>query len=437
MKAAADAHLARKIPTSRETFRLYCNGALNLDPNNVMPNTRYPRIFYNKFDATSGCACVLRDMRSDGRVAVYEACSPDALQCTVLEAPPPLQVGQCGNQIGSRSGIWHCGSTRPSAGGATLTILWGRFFRQQPGEGQALKARAVLVDMEEGVVGELLKGRLRGVFDHSALITDVSGSGNTGLSGTANTASGTGRPCLSPFGDAPSSATACSASSLLHSMGGGTGSGLGTAISSCCGTQYPKFVTAVYPSEDDDVITSPYNSVLAMRCLTDYADCKDAKPFDAMNRHSGQPAAEPHGFRPFSGTLNVDLNEISMNWCRFPRLHYLLAAPESPCPPAPAAQAAGSGIQRVVSARRLSCSRPSRDRHLYLACALLLRGRIDLSDVRRCVDRLGNRLAFADWNPDCWKIGHCAVPRLGSSSRCLSLANNTAIGASLHLLGET
>ena len=34
-----------------------------------------------------------------------------------------------------------------------------------------------------------------------------------------------------------------------------------------------RFSTVVYPSEDDDVITSPYNSVLAMRQLTDGADC--------------------------------------------------------------------------------------------------------------------------------------------------------------------
>ena len=38
--------------------------------------------------------------------------------------------------------------------------------------------QAVLVDMEEGVVSEMLKGPLRDVFDHQQLITDVSGSGN-------------------------------------------------------------------------------------------------------------------------------------------------------------------------------------------------------------------------------------------------------------------
>ena len=34
------------------------------------------------------------------------------------------------------------------------------------------------MDMEEGVVSEVLKSPLRDVFDHQQLITDVSGSGN-------------------------------------------------------------------------------------------------------------------------------------------------------------------------------------------------------------------------------------------------------------------
>ena len=41
-----------------------------------------------------------------------------------------------------------------------------------------VRAQAVLVDMEEGVVSELLRGPLSEVFDHRQLITDVSGSGN-------------------------------------------------------------------------------------------------------------------------------------------------------------------------------------------------------------------------------------------------------------------
>lgn len=56
----------------------------------------------------------------------------------------------------------------------------------------------------------------------------------------------------------------------------GTGSGLGSCVLNLLEEEFPdvcRFVTAVYPSAEDDVITSPYNSVLAMRELTEHADC--------------------------------------------------------------------------------------------------------------------------------------------------------------------
>lgn len=34
-----------------------------------------------------------------------------------------------------------------------------------------------------------------------------------------------------------------------------------------------RFVTSIYPSGEDDVITSPYNSILAMKELNEHADC--------------------------------------------------------------------------------------------------------------------------------------------------------------------
>lgn len=56
----------------------------------------------------------------------------------------------------------------------------------------------------------------------------------------------------------------------------GTGSGLGTRVLSLLEEEFPevcRIVTSVYPSAEDDVVTSPYNSVLAMRELTEHADC--------------------------------------------------------------------------------------------------------------------------------------------------------------------
>jgi tubulin epsilon len=78
---------------------------------------------------------------------------------------------------------------------------------------------------------------------------------------------------------------------LLHSLGGGTGSGVGTyilralevwwrcqpcggdVVSFLCRLRFPefpgvfRFTASVFPSEEDDVVTSPYNAVLALHQL--------------------------------------------------------------------------------------------------------------------------------------------------------------------------
>lgn len=63
---------------------------------------------------------------------------------------------------------------------------------------------------------------------------------------------------------------------LLHSLGGGTGSGVGTYILNLLEDEFPgvfRFAASVFPSQDDDVITSPYNALLALAELTEHADC--------------------------------------------------------------------------------------------------------------------------------------------------------------------
>ena len=47
----------------------------------------------------------------------------------------------------------------------------------------------------------------------------------------------------------------------MHSLGGGTGSGLGSYVLEMLADHFPavyRFTTSVFPQEDDDVVTSPY-----------------------------------------------------------------------------------------------------------------------------------------------------------------------------------
>eukprot|EP00922_Rhytidocystis_sp_ex-Travisia-forbesii_P025914 GHVS01038004.1.p1 GENE.GHVS01038004.1~~GHVS01038004.1.p1 ORF type:complete len:233 (-),score=28.97 GHVS01038004.1:316-1014(-) len=125
---------------------------------------------------------------------------------------------------------------------------------------------------------------------------------------------------------------------LIHSLGGGTGSGLGTYALELLEDNYPevfRFVTAVFPSADDDVITSPYNSCLAISKLRAHASCvfpvandalmnacrqkcntqvaRKKNAFDDMNEIVANLLINLTSSMRFEGSLNVDLNEITTN----------------------------------------------------------------------------------------------------------------------------
>lgn len=141
---------------------------------------------------------------------------------------------------------------------------------------KSLKARAILVDMEQGPVHETLSGPLGELFDQQQFITDVSGAGNNWAHGHCLYGPKYKDELVTKLHRAVELCDSLQSFFVLHSMGGGTGSGLGTYILGLLEDQYPdvyRFTTAIFPSEDDDVVTSPYNSILALRQLTEHADC--------------------------------------------------------------------------------------------------------------------------------------------------------------------
>ena len=139
----------------------------------------------------------------------------------------------------------------------------------------------------------------------------------------------------------------------------------------------------------------------------------------------------------FEGSLNVDLNEISMNLVPFPRMHYLISSMTPLYLHADIQQNEKrylyilliSPISFPVLTHRcdqIFTDAFSRDtqlikadpkNHVYASCALLARGDIDISDMRRNIDRIRPKLSFVPWNPDSWKIGLCAKPAL-NQVRC-------------------
>ncbi|CAG5950521.1 unnamed protein product, partial [Menidia menidia] len=339
----------------------------------------------------------------------------------------------------------------------------------------SLNRQAVLVDMEEGVVSEILQGPLREVFDSTQLLTDVSGSGNNWAVGHMTYGSTYRELIVDKLRKAAEHCDCLQCFFLIHSMGGGTGSGLGTRVLRLLEDEFPdvrRIVASMYPSAEDDVITSPYNSVLAMKELTEHADCvlpvenqslmdivnkikllshapkpglmvkRDStlasgqgglcgaeKPFDAMNNIVANLLLNITSSARFEGSLNMDLNEISTNLVPFPRLHYLVPS-LTPLYTLADVNVPSRRLDQMFSdafSKDHQLIRADPKHSLYLACALMLRGNVQVSDLRRNIERLRSSLPFVSWNQEGWKTGLCSVPPVGHSHSLLALANNTCV----------
>ena len=352
----------------------------------------------------------------------------------------------------------------------------------------ALRARAILVDTEQGVIGETLKGcgPLGELFDDQQLLYGVSGAGNNFAHGFAEYGSSYRDELGDRFRKQAEHCDGMLGFFVTHSLGGGTGSGLGTYILSMLEDVYPKvlrFSSPVIPTpEDDDVITSPYNAVLAMHQLIEHADmifpaenqallgiCAKVakyeafssgpraagsvtsrlakqpgamsgaeKPFDKMNNIVAHMLANLTAGCRFPGNLNCDLSDLKTNLVPFQGLHYITSSLS------PLSSLSDVGRREsLVRTDQMFRAAFSRDNQIvkchggtskrYLACALLARGNVRIGDVDAAIDKAKGKILGPHWsdNQVGWKAAVCSASPVGSENAVLRLANSTGAHASL------
>ncbi|KAH8959182.1 hypothetical protein BDL97_06G066700 [Sphagnum fallax] len=271
---------------------------------------------------------------------------------------------------------------------------------------RSLKARAVLIDMEEGVIKQLISGHLGDLFDTKQYITGNSGSGNNWAQGHEVYGPEYADDILEKIRKQVELCDSLQSFVMLHSLGGGTGSGVGSYIVELLHDAYPQvyqFSTSIFPSVDDDVVTSPYNSQKENtrgKHSIAKGKVKGDKPFDSMNGIAANLLLHLTSSMRFEGSLNVDLNEITTNLVPYPKLHFLVSsmAPHS------AFSHSGSAAQQHRAINQLFTEVFMRDNQLikvdptrstYLACALLMRGNgCTISDLHQNVARIKHRLTM-------------------------------------------
>ncbi|KAF7977042.1 hypothetical protein HWV62_4808 [Athelia sp. TMB] len=226
--------------------------------------------------------------------------------------------------------------------------------------------RSVQIDLETGVTNRIRSGPMGGLFRPDTYITGDSGAGNNWAKGFYTEGAEIADSILDVIGKQAEACDSLQGFQLLHSLGGGTGAGLGTLVMSKLREEYSDRMVSTFsilPSPKvSETVVEPYNALLSLHQLIQHSDMtitldnealydiavrtlKTTSPaFTDLNNVGGLkscvesrqvfdsqvlmvafvPALLTSTSIALSGQLNGDLRKLGMNLIPFPRLHFLM-----------------------------------------------------------------------------------------------------------------
>ncbi|KAH0574884.1 Epsilon tubulin [Spironucleus salmonicida] len=393
-----------------------------------------------------------------------------------------LQIGQCGNQIGSE--FWrtimseHCSYTDSAS-----TFLYD-------GNKQFPQARGVLVDMEEGVLNQIFKSELSMIFDKKSTVSGVDGSGNNFSEGFSRHGQEQKDNLLEAIRFQAERCDSLQGFLSFSSLGGGTGSGLGAFLMELTRETYPGvsiISSAVIPSvEAADVITAPYNTVFSLSSLLNSADLvlpfdndkiyqsydqvkqglgtgglsnfqtiqikkqksildelrdvlkqkksneltkteeqsqqqqkQHSRPFPQINEAIATTLSSITASMRFGGEMNVDLNEISTNLVPFQELNIACSA-LAPLPFQKSFRSIQPAIRQLFTGISQLTNSTSGP---SLSSAIFARGNVDSGTVSSCLE--GVTIRHPEWGVRGFKMG--ITDGGNGNENVVSLRNSSSI----------
>jgi len=377
-----------------------------------------------------------------------------------------LHIGQAGVQLGSdcwelfclEHGVQPDGSVpQEKEQGMSAEEDRGATFFIETGLGRKVP-RGVFVDLEPTVVDEIRTGPYRQLFNPSMLLSGTEDAANNFARGHYTVGTEIIDLVTETLRRICDHCDSLQGFLCFQSVGGGTGSGLGTLILERLSMSYTKLSKlgfVVYPAPRiSTCVVEPYNSVLSTHGLLEHVNvcvtldneaiydiCRNsldiAKPtYTNLNRLVAQVISSLTASLRFDGSLNIDINEFQTNLVPYPRLHFMLS---SYAPVISAARATHErlSIQELTTAvfvPRQMFARCDPRQGKYMACCLMYRGDVRSKEVASAVANVKSKQTnhFVDWCPTGYKIGinfqpPTVFPRgdLARVQRALSMISNT------------
>lgn len=378
-----------------------------------------------------------------------------------------LHIGQAGVQVANSCWELYClehgilpdgtpdPDTDPSCRGSLSTFFSeSRSTKHVP--------RAVFIDLEPTVIDEVRIGKYKDLYHPEHLITGKEDAANNYARGHYTVGKEIVESTLDRIRKLVENCSEVQGFLVFFSVGGGTGSGLGSLILERLSVDYAKktkFGFTVYPSPQVSTsVVEPYNSVLATHALLEHLDigimldneaiydlCKRTvsivRPTYAnLNRLIAQVVSSLTASLRFDGTLNVDINEFQTNLVPYPRIHFMLTS-YAPIISADRANHEELNVNEITASvfePNASFAKCDPRAGKYIAVSLNYRGAdIYPKDVNGAVDAIKKKRSvnFVDWSPTGMKIGinsqapkHVPGDELAKVNRSVcAIANSTAI----------
>jgi len=316
-------------------------------------------------------------------------------------------------------------------------------------------SRAVLVDLEPGTMESVKTSTLSGLFRPDNIVHASNGAGNNWAKGHYTEGSELVDQVLEAVRREVEASDSMQGFQLCHSLGGGTGSGLGTLILTKLREEYPDRMLSTFsvlPSQKvSDTVVEPYNATLSLHQLIENADsvvCLDnqalynictntlkmpSPQYEDLNHLVSQVMSGVTCSLRFPGQVNSDLRKLSVNLVPFPRLHFFQVG-YAPLNALSAKNFTPLNINELTSqlfdARNLMVhADPRKGKYLSVSC--LFRGKVASQEVDAAMAsvQVKNSQYFVDWIPNNVNSSICDIAPKGLNMAATVVSNSTSIQA--------
>ncbi|KAK3243998.1 hypothetical protein CYMTET_46375 [Cymbomonas tetramitiformis] len=341
-----------------------------------------------------------------------------------------IHIGQAGIQVGNASWELYCLEHDIQPDGQMLSEsriggvndAFTTFFSDT--DAGKLVPRCVFLDLEPTVIDDVRTGTYRQLFQPEQFISGMEGAASNFARGHYSIGKDFIDVCLDRIRRLADNCTGLQGFLCFNSVGGGTGSGLGSLLLESLSADYgkkSKIGFTIYPSTQvPTTVVEPYNSVLSTHCLLEHTDaavvidneavydiCRrsldiERPTYISMNHLISQVISSLTASMRFNGALNADLTDFSSNLVLIPRVHFIFPsyAPVISAEKVYLEQLSVAELTELAFEPASAMVKCDPRQGKYLKCCLMYRGDVVPKDVNAALATIKTKqlIRFMDWS---------------------------------------